>query len=226
LTTFVLIHGAGGTAWGWHLVARELREVGHDVVAVDLPADDDRAGLEEYAAVVVEAIGDRDDELVLVAHSMGGLTAPLVADRVPVRLIVLVSAMVPAPGEPPGEWWANTGWEAARAEVASVDGTDDSPEAVFLHDVPAPLVEESLRHVRDQSGTPFELPWPLERWPDVPTRVVLCTEDRFFPPDFMRRVVRERLDVVPDELVAGHLPMLSNPAGLVDLLEQFRSELA
>jgi hypothetical protein len=32
-------------------------------------------------------------------------------------------------------------------------------------------------------------PWPLAAWPDVPTRFVLCTEDRFFPPDFFRRLV-------------------------------------
>jgi pimeloyl-ACP methyl ester carboxylesterase len=225
LTTFVLIHGAGGTSWAWHLVARELREVGHEVVAVDLPADDDRAGLAEYTEAVLAAIGDREDDLVLVAHSMGGFTAPLVAARVPVRLIVLVTAMVPAPGEPPGEWWENTGWPAARAAQLALDGGDDSPEVTFLHDVAPELVAASAAHIREQSGTPFEQPWPLAAWPDVATRFVLCTEDRFFPADFMRRVVLDRLDVVPDELVAGHLPMLANPAGLVDLLEQYRSEL-
>ena len=72
------------------------------VVAVDLPCDDDRAGLAEYLATTLDAIGDRTD-LVVVAQSMGGFTAPLVADRVPVDLIVLVAAMVPAPRESPGD---------------------------------------------------------------------------------------------------------------------------
>ena len=88
MATYVLIHGAGSDSWYWHLVVPRLRERGHDVVAVDLPCDDDTAGLEQYTDVVIDAIGDRSD-LVLVAQSMGGFTAPLVADRRPARLIVL-----------------------------------------------------------------------------------------------------------------------------------------
>ncbi|MBO0851402.1 MAG: alpha/beta fold hydrolase, partial [Pseudonocardia sp.] len=79
MATYVLIPGAGGDAWYWHRVAPLLRERGHEVIAVDLPADDRSAGLAEYADVVLGAIGDRD-ELVLVAQSMAGFTAPLVCD--------------------------------------------------------------------------------------------------------------------------------------------------
>ncbi len=83
MTTYVLVHGAGNDAWYWHLVEPELRAAGHDVVAPDLPCDDDRAGFAEYADVVVDAIGDRRD-LVVVAQSLGGFTAPLVGERRPV----------------------------------------------------------------------------------------------------------------------------------------------
>ena len=110
MAVYVLLHGAGSDSRYWHLVAPELRARGHDVVAPDLPCDDDSAGLAEYADAVVDAIGDRRD-LVLVAQSMAGFTAPLVCVPVPVRLLVLVAAMVPVPGESPGDWWANTGWE-------------------------------------------------------------------------------------------------------------------
>ena len=92
MSTFVLIHGAGSGASYWHLVQPRLEVAGHVVVAVDLPCDDDRAGLAEYLATALEAIGDRTD-LVVVAQSMGGFTAPLVADRVPVDLIVLVVSL-------------------------------------------------------------------------------------------------------------------------------------
>ncbi|HYI46802.1 MAG TPA: alpha/beta fold hydrolase, partial [Actinomycetota bacterium] len=83
MATYVLIHGAGSDSWYWHLVVPDLRDRGHDVVAVDLPFTDDSAGLAEYTDVVVDAIGDRAD-LILVAQSMGGFTAPLVCDRKPV----------------------------------------------------------------------------------------------------------------------------------------------
>ena len=116
MATYVLLHGASSDSWYWHLVAPALRARGHDVVAPDLPTDDDRCGFQEYADAVVDAIGDRAD-VVLVAQSLAGFTAPLVCARVPVRLLVLVAAMVPRPGEAPGDWWANTGWDAARSDA-------------------------------------------------------------------------------------------------------------
>ena len=132
MATYVLIHGAGDTAFYWHLVAPELRERGHEVVAMDLPCDDESAGLSEYTDTVVEAIGDRT-ELVLVAQSFGAFTAPLVCARVPVELMVLVAGMVPLPGEKGEDWWANTGFgSAARDPVMDAD----SEIAVFYHDVP------------------------------------------------------------------------------------------
>jgi pimeloyl-ACP methyl ester carboxylesterase len=224
--TYVLIHGASSDSWYWHLVAPELRARGNEVIAVDLPSDDDSAGLAEYTDTVVEAVGDRTD-LVVVAQSMGGFTAPLVCDRVPVRMLILVAAMVPLPGEPPGQWWAATGWAEARRAQAERDGRpadgDFDPTVEFFHDVPPDVVAEAFaRGERTQSGTPFEKPWPLAAWPDVPTRFLLCRHDRFFPADFMRRVVRERLGITPDEMDGGHLPALSRPKELADRLEAYR----
>jgi hypothetical protein len=62
---------------------------------------------------------------------------------------------------------------------------------------------------------------PLDTWPPAPTRFVLCTEDRLFPPEFMRRVVADRLDVVPDEIAAGHAVALSRPKELANLLVSY-----
>ena len=214
--TYVLIPGAGDSAWTWRPVVEELGRRGHEAVVVDLPCDDDAAGLAEYVDVAVATIGDRSG-LTVVAHSLGAFTGVLLCERVPVDLLVLVAAMVPAPGETPGEWWANTGWAEARQDVVERYGR--SPEAIFMHDVPPALAAEEEAHQRDQSGTPFELPVPIERWPDVPTRFLLCRDDRFFPADFQRRVVKERLGITPDEMDGGHLPMLSRPEELVDYLE-------
>ncbi|KAA2255908.1 alpha/beta hydrolase [Solihabitans fulvus] len=223
MTTYVLIPGAGSDSWYWHLLDAELTARGHDVVAPDLPYDDDSAGLVEYADVVVDAIGGRSD-LVVVAQSFGGFTAPLVCERVPVELLVLVTAMIPSPGEPPGAWWANTGWERARREQDERDGrAPDDDIALFLHDVPPELAAEAMRRGRGQSGTPFGKPWSLDAWPAVPTRFLLCRDDRFFPAEFMRRVVRERLGIVPDEIGGGHGIALSRPTELADRLEAYHA---
>src|SRR4029079_12561550 len=88
----------GGSSWVWSRVTRLLCEAGHDAVAVDLPGDDETAGLSHYTDLVVDAIGSRSD-VVLVAGSLGGFTAPLVCERVPVRELVLVTAMIPHPAE-------------------------------------------------------------------------------------------------------------------------------
>lgn len=57
--TFVLIRGGGEVGWSWHRVEAELRARGHDVVAPDLPGDDD--SLERrLCATLVLAVGRRD----------------------------------------------------------------------------------------------------------------------------------------------------------------------
>ncbi|WP_424532984.1 alpha/beta hydrolase [Sphaerisporangium viridialbum] len=226
MSTYVLIPGAASDSWYWHLLNAELRARGHDVVAPDLPCDDDSAGLAEYTDSVIDAIGDRTG-LVVVAQSFGGFTAPLVCERVPVDLLVLLTAMIPAPGESPGQWWTNTGWEQARHEQDERDGRapgDDT--ALFLHDVPPALAAEAAERRRDQSATPFLKPWPLQAWPAVPTRFLLCRDDRFFPAEFMRRVVGQRLGIPPDEIDGGHCVALSRPKELADRLEAYQAEPA
>jgi pimeloyl-ACP methyl ester carboxylesterase len=197
-----------------------LQGRGHTVVAPDLPCDDDAAGLKEYTDTVVRAIGYLTD-LIVVAQSMGGFTAPLVCARVRVELLVLVAAMVPRSGESGDDWWVNTGYKQAVQR----EGPFDVKE-VFFHDVPPDVTAEAFRRgEKEQSGTPFEQPWPLADWPKVPTRFVLCRQDRFFPADFQRRVVKQRLGITPDEMDSGHLPALSRPKELVERLEAYRTEL-
>jgi pimeloyl-ACP methyl ester carboxylesterase len=227
MATFVLLHGASSDGWYWHLVAPQLEAAGHDVVAPDLPLDDDEAGIAEYADAVVTAIGDRRD-LVLVAQSMAGFTAPLVAERLPCTAIILVCAMVPRPGESPGQWWDNTGQPQAQDELARELGLplgDFDPQVVFLHDVPVDVAAESAAHVVQQSSTPFVRPWPLTAWPQVPTHFLLCRGDRLFPAEFQRRVVKERLGSTPDEMDGGHLPALHSPDELSRRLLAYEAAL-
>ena len=214
MKTFICLHGAGGRGSHWSSVAAHLEARGHEVVAVDLPCDQ-AVGLDAYADAVVDAIGDRRDGLVLVAQSLAGFIAPLVCARVPVEAMVLQAAMVPRPGESGNEWWVNTGHAEA---VAAQHLPDDDEETLFTHDVPAAVLA-SLEPQRDQTGTLFEEPWPLPSWPDVPTSFIVCRDDRFFPPDWLRAIVVDRLGIDPVDVPGGHCAYLSQPLAVADAIE-------
>lgn len=220
VTTFVLLPGAGGEALYWEPVRSRLVDAGHHAIAMDLPADDPGAGLTTYADLTVTAASGRDD-VVLVAHSMGGFTAPLVAARRPVRALVFVNAMIPVPGETAAAWWEAVDSEPARLAAAEQGGypTEFDDIAYFLHDVPASVLGPAeLESGRAEVEIAFTERCDFDGWPDVAIRVLVGRDDRLFPAEFQRRVARERLGVEADVLPGGHLLPLANPAGVTDYL--------
>ncbi|MHC6222264.1 alpha/beta fold hydrolase [Arthrobacter sp. MMS24-S77] len=219
MSAFVLVPGAGGSAWYWSRVVPLLQEAGHDAVAVDLPGDDENAGLPEYARLVERAIGGRTD-VVLVAQSLGGFTAPMVCARASVAELVFVNAMIPRPGETPGTWWENTGWEDARKSAAAAAGytAEFDVNEYFLHDVPPEIAAEGEPYQRPEANAVFASSCEFVDWPAIPIRVLSGDGDRFFPLEFQRKVARDRLGLEPDVLGGGHLLGLSNPGGVADYL--------
>jgi pimeloyl-ACP methyl ester carboxylesterase len=218
---FVLVPGSGGAAWYWHRVVPMLEAIGHTAVAVDLPGDDEDAGLPEYAALALAAARGHDD-VVLVGQSLGGFTVPLVARDLleegrPARAIVLVNAMIPVPGETPGAWWDAVGQSQARIEAARAGGwpEDFDLDSYFLHDVDPVIMAAGERHQRPEGDAVFGSVFDLDRWPDVPVLVISSADDRFFPLEFQQRVARERLGVEPRVVPGGHLVALTRPLELV-----------
>jgi len=161
--------------------------------------------------------------------SFGGFPAPLVCERAEIDLIVLLNAMIPKHRETFGEWWSNTGQGSAQREYAASIGLSaadlQDDRVVYYHDLPADLVDEALALEPQQSSTPLDQPWPLDRWPDVPTRVLSGRDDRMFPAAFQRRVAKERLGLEADEIPGGHMVALANPTGLAEQLDRYAAEL-
>jgi len=208
VATFALVHGGGSSGWDWHLVEPELRRLGHETSAVDLPSDDADAGWWDYADRVVEGIGGRGD-VVVVGHSLGGFTVPLVAARTPVDLLVFVAGMIPAPGERFDDWWSNTRYEST--------GEED----VFYHDVTPELASQARARERHERARALREPWPLDAWPNTPARYLLCRDDRMFPPEWAHRHARERLGVEADEMDGGHYIALARPRELAERLDAY-----
>lgn len=221
MTHYVLIPGAGGAGWYWSRVVPLLEASGHTAVALDLPADDESAGLPAYVDLAGAACAYAED-VVLVGQSLGGFTAVMTADRLagsgrPPRALVLLNAMVPAPGETPGEWWGAVDSETERRAAAAAGGWPEDPydlEAYFLHDVDPEVAAEGERFQREEVEAVFVSPCAIEAWPDVPTRVLAGADDRFFPLALQRRVARDRLGLDVEVVPGGHLAALAQPAAV------------
>jgi hypothetical protein len=226
VTTFGLVHGAWHGAWCWDLVAAGLRDRGHRPVAVDLPTEEPSAGGDAYADVVVDALAGYDDDVVLVAHAAGGLTAPIVARRRPVRALVLISALHPEPG--------HSFDELARAEsdmlmpglgagqTGNPDGSSEwQPQAAIATmypDAPAELAEWAAARLRRQHWQVTQEVTPLDAWPACDVRVVACARDSVVNSDWVRRDASLRFGVEAHVLPGDHAPFLARPAELVDLI--------
>lgn len=205
---YVLIPGAGGRAWYWHLVAPGLTGRGHRALAVELPADDDTKGLSDYARAVLDAVS-RPGDVVVVAASLGAFTAPLVVGPLQASALVLVNPMIPAPGETPGAWWGDTGAVAARVARASRLGypVDFDPGTYLFHDVPHEVLATATPK-GEQSQRPFRDPCTFTTW-HAATTVISAVDDRFFPLELQQHLARERIGVEPVVVPGGHLVALS-----------------
>lgn len=217
MATYALVHGAWHGGWAWDLVGSALESRGHRVVAPDLPCEDVDAGVEAYAAVVRDALGGVEDAIV-VGHSLGGLTIPLV----PARRLVFLTAYVPEPGRALVER-SDDAWGPGFAEAAVRDelGRSYWPDLdAAARDLQYPPEAAGLAaKLRRQARRPAADPSPLAALPDVERTFVVCASDYALPPEFQRRMAREELGVEPVELDTGHSPMLTMPRELAAVLD-------
>jgi pimeloyl-ACP methyl ester carboxylesterase len=226
VSIFGLVHGAWHGSWCWDLVVAELRQRGHEAVAVDLPTQDPTAGAEVYADVVVRHLDPYGDDLVLVGHSFGGLTLPLVADRRPVGRMVLVAPLLPEPGFSFDDLCTldpDTFMPGLRAgQVAHADGSTEweaGPAIATLYpDAPPNLASWAAERLRPQQWRLTRETTPLRTWPDCPTRVIACAGDAVVNPEWLRRSVRLRLGIGAEVIAGDHSPFLTRPVELVDAL--------
>ena len=226
MTTFALVHGAWHDAWCWSRLTPELRSLGHDVVAMDLPCDDTTATFETYAQVVVDAVEGVGDDLVVVGHSLAGLTIPLVAAQRSVRRLVFLCALIPVPGrslahqlrDDPAMLVAGYG-DGLRSDAGATWWADDAlVRDVLYADCRPDDVREAIAHLRPQALAPYGVPHEPDGMPDVERSYVVCAEDRIVAPDWSRAEAPARLGVDPVELPGSHSPFLSRPNDLARLL--------
>jgi pimeloyl-ACP methyl ester carboxylesterase len=224
---FGLVPGGQHGAWCWSRLVPELELRGHEAIAIDLPIDDIDAGAAVYARVVAEALDGVTEPVVLVGHSLGGLTIPLVPALRPVRRLVFLCAAHPEPGRSYFGALAEESRDAVGPMTRShLDGsapalhrsTPQVAREIFYSDVDRDLQDWAIPQLRPQSGRPHREITPLEAWPDTPTTVIHAADDRAIPLPLAVRRTRRLFGVDPIVIPGGHSPFLSRPAELAELL--------
>jgi pimeloyl-ACP methyl ester carboxylesterase len=228
---FALVHGAYHGAWCWDRLRTELERDGHTTSAADLPCEDPQAGVERYADEVLHAIPGTAGDVILVGHSLGGLTIPVVAERTRTLMTVYLCALVPVPGLSFDAQGASsaTGFKPSVGAVGNADGSASWPEAgaieIFYQDCDLETGQSAARRLRRQHWRATEEVTPLRKWPAVDSAYILCADDRAVSAEYSRHVARELLRVEPIEMPGGHSPFLSRPGELARVLGDITSKL-
>ncbi|MGI1661774.1 alpha/beta hydrolase [Palleronia sp. KMU-117] len=220
--TFVFVHGGFGSPAELAPTVPHLEARGHSVINVDLPSESPEATLEDYADAVVRAMAGATGRRILVAHSAGGATIPLVASRIPVDQMVFAAAILPEPGQ---SIYDALGPSTADAIMAvSLDNGDGTRS--FDFELLATLVPPEQRDAyvafvqatqRRQGMAAIHQPWPGAALPDAPCAYILCTEDQIIPPD-RQRAFAASLGVTPIEITSEHSVFAMNPEALAAIL--------
>jgi hypothetical protein len=225
VVTFVLVHGAWHGSWCWERVVPELEKRGHRALTVDLPIADPTAGVDEYVAAVADVLAEAGDDPVLVAHSLSGLIAPVVADRHRVARIIYLGAILPAPGEsllarlePEGVLASDYFGALEVGEDGTAAFPPDLAADVFYGDCTPDDRDWAVSQLGRQAFTVAAGPCPLAAMPSVPSDYIVLQDDATLSPAWCRQAARDRLGVEPHELPGSHSPFITRPDELADLL--------
>lgn len=235
MATFVLVHGAFHGAWCWVKLIPELEARGHRAVALDLPGlGEDRTPLAEVTleanvAAVVSVVTAESEPVILVGHSMGGVTIASAAERMPekIALLVFLAAFMPRTGESVLSLSRSPGARRESGPPAFSRTTDglgfmpvlEQARAVFYSQCSDRDVAYAIRRLRPQALSIQTAPVVLSevRYGAVPRVFFECLGDNTVSLGLQRYMV-ERSPCPVVSLPTDHSPFFSAPGLLADEL--------
>jgi pimeloyl-ACP methyl ester carboxylesterase len=107
MSIYVLVHGAFHGGWAWEKVAPLLEKEGHKVISPDLPGHGEdktpvsQITLQAYTDTVCEILDEQPEPVILVGHSLGGISISTAAEARPekVKTLVYLAALLQQDGE-------------------------------------------------------------------------------------------------------------------------------
>lgn len=237
MTTFVLVHGAYHGSWCWDKVVPLLEAQGHQAVAVDLPGNtygefDIPAGqvtLDTYANHVCKVLDQLDEPVVLVGHSLGGLTITQTAEYRPGKIKTLIyltalmlgpgEVMMPVPSRDPEAVRAGLqrdSW-AVSDDLSAVVSHEDSLKSRFYNDCSDDDFVWAKSMLVPQPSGPLMDPMQTteENFGRVPKVYIECLRDGAIPLSYQREMQANGHCERTISLDTGHSPFLSAPEELV-----------
>jgi pimeloyl-ACP methyl ester carboxylesterase len=225
----MLIHGGMHGSWCWDPV---VPLVDAPVVAVDLPGRDGRPedihriSLDDWAHSAVEQARRLPvDQLVVVGHSMGGVTTLNVARKLADRCIrmVFISGLVPdegqtvanlyAPGQEDGLFDDSGAFPLLRVEDLA---------ALLCNDLSQAVTDTIIARLVKEPRLPFTTPFSHAGVPDVPCTYVRCWRDAALTrqqQDMMiANLIRAGRTVSEVESDTGHNAMYGDPKGIAEVI--------
>lgn len=235
--TYILVHGAWHGAWCWDKLIPYLEQAGHKAIALDLPAHGQEMTpakgltLQHYVDRVIQTIDAHREPVVLVGHSLAGITISGVAEQRPdkIKALVYLDAVLLRNGESYPEVAARNEpsiYTLLASNVSlSPDGTTssvnlDKAKEIFYADCSDEDVERAKKLLGPEPLGPRAEPVRItdQRFGRVPRVYIDCLQGNVFTPSFKKNMYT----AIPCKKVytmnTSHSPFLSAPAELARIL--------
>lgn len=219
-TTVILVHGAFADGGGWGDVIPLLEKSGYNVIAVQNPL----TSFPDDVATTRRIIDAQSGSVVLVGHSYGGAVITTAAvGATNVRALVYVAAFAPDAGDD---------LQGLLEKYPSKIGTALVPDAagflyidrsrfkeVFAADVPERNLSIMSASQKPVSAQTFGQKYEAPAWKDIPSWYLIATDDQAINPE-LQRVFAERMGATVAEVKSSHVPFVSNPTVVADVIQK------
>lgn len=212
----VFVHGLWADGSGWNGVIPTLFEEGYEVVSVQNPL----TTLEDDVLATQKVLARLEGPVVLVGHSWGGAVITVAGNDPKVKALVYVAALAPDEGESLGELSEKYPTEASQhLEIA--DGliwmSLEGMQKHFAGDLPEKQTTIMYATQGPASLALFGAKVTAPAWKQKPCWYIIAKNDHTINPD-LELLFANRMDAIITELESSHVPMLSQPEAVLNVI--------